>query len=69
MMGIFDTVSALSVNLPWFAQILPDNYSFHNHRISDCISAGYQVRALEKTRAAYAPGRWGTDEDGARHEM
>lgn len=25
MMGIFDTVSALSVNLPWFAQILPDN--------------------------------------------
>lgn len=69
MMGIFDTVSALSVNLPWFAQILPDNYSFHNHRISDCILAGYHALALDETRAAYAPERWETDEEGARHEM
>ena len=35
MMEIYDTVSALSVNLPWVAQILSDNYSFHNHRMSD----------------------------------
>ena len=38
MMCIYHTVSVLSVNLPWFAQILPDNYSFHNHRIFLCFS-------------------------------
>ena len=69
MMGIYDTVSALSVNLPWFAQILPDNYSFHNHRISDCVLAGYHALALDETRAAYAPERWEADETGAPHEM
>lgn len=69
MMGIYDTVSALSVNLAWFAQILPDNYSFHNHRISDCVLAGYHALALDETRAAYAPERWEADETGAPHEM
>ena len=69
MTGIYDTVSALSVNLPWFAQILPDNYSFHNHRISDCVLAGYHALALDETRAAYAPERWEADETGAPHEM
>ena len=54
MMGIYDTVSALSVKLPWFAQILTDNYSFHNHRISDCVLAGYHALALDETRVAYA---------------
>ena len=69
MMGIYDTVSALSVNLPWFAQILPDNHSFHNHRISDCVLASYHALALDETRAAYAPERWEADETGAPHEM
>ena len=69
MMGIDDTVSTLSVNLHWFAQILPDNYSFCNHRISDCILAGYHALALNETRAAYAPERWEADETGAPHEM
>lgn len=69
MMGIYDTVSAMSVNLPWFAQILPDNYSFHNHRISDCVLAGYHALALDETRVAYAPERWEADENGAPHEM
>jgi hypothetical protein len=69
MMGIYDTVSALSVNLPWVAQILPDNYSFHNHRMSDCVLAGYHALALDETRAAYAPERWEADETGAPHEM
>jgi len=69
MMGIYDTVSALSVNLPWFAQILPDNYSFHNHRISDCVLAGYHALALDETRAAYEPERWEPDKKGAPHEM
>ena len=69
MMEIYDTVSALSVNLPWVAQILPDNYSFHNHRMSDCVLAGYHVLALDETRAAYAPERWEADETGAPHEM
>ncbi len=69
MMGIYDTDSVLSVNLPWFAQILPDNYSFHNHRISDCVLAGYHALALDETRTAYAPGRREADETGAPHEM
>ena len=69
MMGIYDTVSALSVNLPWFAQILPDNYSFHNHRKSDCVLAGYHALALDETRAAYAPERSEADETGAPHKM
>ena len=69
MMGIYDTVSALSVNLPWIAQILPNNYSFHNHRMSDCVLAGYHALALDETRAAYAPERWEADETGAPHEM
>ena len=69
MMGIYDTVSALSVNLPWFAQILPDKYSFHNHRISDCVLAGYHALALDETRAAYAPERCEADETGAPREM
>ena len=68
-MGIYDTVSALSVNLPWFAQILPDTSSFHNHRISDCVLAGYHALTLDETRAAHAPERWEADETGAPHEM
>jgi uncharacterized protein (DUF2235 family) len=69
MMGIYHTVSVLSLNLPWFAQILPDNYSFHNHRIFDCVLAGYHALALDETRAAYAPERWEADETGVPHEM
>ena len=53
MMGIYDTVSALSVNLPWVAQILPDNYSFHNHRMSDCVLAVYHALAFDETRAPH----------------
>ena len=69
MMGIYDTVSALSVNLPWVAQILPDNYRFHNHRMSDCVLAGYHALAFDETRAAYAPERWEADEIGAPREV
>ena len=53
MTDIYHTVSVLSVNLPCFAQILLDNYSFHNYRISDCVLAGYHVLALDETRAPH----------------
>ena len=69
MMEIYDTFSALSVNLPWVEQILHDNYSFHDHRMSDCVLAGDHALAFDETRAAYAPERWEADEIGAPCEV
>ena len=68
-MGIYDNVSALSVNFSWFAQILPDNYSFHNHRISDCVLVGYHALAWDEARAVSAPELWEADETSALYEI
>lgn len=58
MVGVFDTVKALGLRLPFFWMITPDRHGFHNHTLGSSIRHGYHALALDETRLAFAPVLW-----------
>lgn len=63
MIGVWDTVKSLGLNLPVLWRLSAKNHAFHNHDLSHNVKAGYQALALDETRVAYAPVLW-TSPDG-----
>ncbi|MCV2868249.1 DUF2235 domain-containing protein [Defluviimonas sp. WL0002] len=60
MLGVFDTVKALGLRLPFLWSWTEPQHDFHNHALGPHIRNGYHALALDETRAAYDPLLWDT---------
>ncbi|MCT8329657.1 DUF2235 domain-containing protein [Acidimangrovimonas sediminis] len=60
MVGVFDTVKALGLRLPFLWMWTEPRHEFHSHALGPHIRHGYQALALDETRAAYNPILWDT---------
>lgn len=58
MIGVWDTVKALGLRLPFFWVFSPDPHGFHNHQLGASIRHGFHALALDETRLAFAPVLW-----------
>jgi uncharacterized protein (DUF2235 family) len=58
MVGVWDTVKALGLRLPFFWMFTPDRHAFHSHQLGSSIRHGYHALALNETRLAFAPVLW-----------
>lgn len=63
MLGVWDTVKALGLRLPFIWRWAEAAYAFHSHRLGPSIRHGYQALALDETRVAYAPILWKSPEN------
>lgn len=60
MVGVFDTVKALGLRLPFLWMWTEPRTQFHTHALGAHVRHGYHALALHETRAAYAPILWRT---------
>lgn len=60
MIGVFDTVKALGVRLPFLWMWTEPQHEFHNHALGKTIRHGYHALALDERRAAFNPILWDT---------
>ncbi|MFN3578207.1 MAG: DUF2235 domain-containing protein [Tabrizicola sp.] len=58
MVGVWDTVKALGLRLPFFWMFATDRHAFHNHQLGPSIRHGYHALALNETREAFSPVLW-----------
>ncbi|MFN3992819.1 MAG: DUF2235 domain-containing protein [Tabrizicola flagellatus] len=58
MVGVWDTVKALGLRLPFFWMFAADRHAFHSHQLGPSIRHGYHALALHETREAFAPVLW-----------
>lgn len=64
MVGVFDTVMALGLQLPLLWAVSEPRYRFHDLALGRCVQHGYQALALNETRSVFEPMIW--DTTGAR---
>ena len=62
MVGVWDTVKALGLRLPFLWKGSELRHSFHNHQLGRSIRNGFHALALNETREVYAPVMWTTPE-------
>ncbi|HQY44862.1 MAG TPA: DUF2235 domain-containing protein [Paracoccaceae bacterium] len=60
MIGVFDTVKALGVRLPFLWMWTEPQHEFHNHALSGVVRHGFHALALDETRAVFDPILWQT---------
>lgn len=58
MVGVWDTVKALGLRLPFFWMFSPDRHAFHSHHLGGSIRHGFHALALHETRMAFEPVLW-----------
>ena len=58
MVGVWDTVKALGLRLPYFWRGAERRHSFHNHHLGRSIRNGFHALALNETREVYTPVLW-----------
>jgi uncharacterized protein (DUF2235 family) len=63
MIGVWDTVKALGLNLPFIWRLSVPHHAFHNHALGQSVKRGYHALARHETRVAYAPVMWESDPD------
>lgn len=63
MAGVFDTVKALGVRLPFLWMWTEPQHQFHNHALGPSIRHGFHALALNESRAAFQPILWETTGD------
>lgn len=64
MIGVFDTVKALGIRLPFLWMWTEPQHQFHSHALSPIVRHGFQALALDETRAAFEPVLWDTTSGG-----
>lgn len=62
MVGVWDTVKALGLRLPFLWRWTESAHAFHSAHLGDCVRRGYQALALDETRVVYEPVLWKTDQ-------
>ncbi len=60
MIGVFDTVKALGVRLPFLWMWTEPQHDFHNHALSATVRHGFHALAHDENRAAFSPILWQT---------
>ena len=65
MVGAFDTVMALGLELPFFWIWNEPRTRFHDHRLGQSVHHGYQALALDETRSVLEPLIWDSEGTGA----
>jgi len=63
MIGVWDTVKALGLQLPVLWRFTEVPHRFHNHELGPSVRRGYQALALDETRAVFDPVLWTTRDD------
>ncbi|TKZ20519.1 DUF2235 domain-containing protein [Shimia litoralis] len=58
MVGVWDTVKALGLRLPFFWRLTEDRHAFHNHHLGETIKHGFHALALDETREVFEPVLW-----------
>jgi uncharacterized protein (DUF2235 family) len=58
MVGVWDTVKALGLRLPFFWMLAADRHGFHNHQLGASVRHGFHALALNETRMAFEPVLW-----------
>jgi len=58
MIGVWDTVKAIGLRLPFLWRFTSKRHDFRDHHLGACVDAGYQALALHETRAAFRPELW-----------
>ena len=57
MVGVWDTVKALGLRLPFF-WMLGGQHDFHSHQLGRSICHGFHALAINETRVAFTPVLW-----------
>jgi len=58
MIGVWDTVKALGLRLPFLWRWAEAQHSFHNHNLGPHIRNGFHALALDETREVFHPELW-----------
>lgn len=58
MVGVWDTVKALGINMPLLWRLSPMATEFHNHHVGASIRHAFHALALGERRVAYEPVLW-----------
>ncbi len=67
MLGLWDTVKALGLRLPFVWKVSAARHDFHNHELSALVRNGYHALALNETREVFRPVMWRTTGDYPGH--
>ncbi len=62
MIGVWDTVKSLGLNMPVLWRLSEHLHAFHNHDLSDNVRAGFHALAHDETRVAFSPVLWTCDQ-------
>ncbi|MEO1779141.1 MAG: DUF2235 domain-containing protein [Pseudomonadota bacterium] len=60
MIGVWDTVKSLGLNMPVLWRLSAPRHAFHNHHLGKSVKRGFHALARNETRVAYAPVMWET---------
>lgn len=58
MVGVWDTVKALGVRLPFLWMLTEHEHAFHNHALGHSIKHGFHALAMNETRVVFTPVLW-----------
>lgn len=58
MVGVWDTVAALGLRLPFAWRWAEERHAFHNHRLGRSVRNGFHALAMDETREVYEPVLW-----------
>ncbi len=58
MVGVWDTVKALGMRLPFLWMLTEHEHAFHNHALGHSIKHGFHALALNETRVVFDPVLW-----------
>jgi uncharacterized protein (DUF2235 family) len=63
MVGVWDTVKALGLPVPFLRRFMEPRHAFHNHQLGPVIRRGFHALALDETRVAFSPVLWNCPEE------
>lgn len=58
MVGVWDTVKALGLRLPFLWKAAEERHAFHNHALGASVRNGFHALALDETREVFTPVMW-----------
>ena len=67
MIGVWDTVKSLGLNMPYLWRLSAPRHAFHNHALGQSVKRGFHALARNETRVAYAPVMWESRDDWEGH--
>ncbi|MDK3019999.1 DUF2235 domain-containing protein [Pseudodonghicola flavimaris] len=67
MVGVWDTVKALGLRLPFLWTLTEERHAFHNHHLGASVRNGFHALALDETRAVFEPVLWTGSRDWPGH--